>query len=233
MKNLLTVILMSVIFYSCDSIKGSGNIVTEKRNVGHFEGIRTPGSIDVEIRTGDEQAVEVEADDNVQEYVVVEVSGGSLNVHYKPNMAFMNTHTKVFVTTPSLEKLTASGSGDIISRETIKADDIIEINVSGSGSINAMVDAPTIKAKTSGSGNITLQGRTKNFECSASGSGDIKCKSLLSEYTDVKTTGSGSAHVYASVKLKVVSTGSGDIYYSGNPPSPELRKSGSGELRAE
>ena len=51
----------------------------------------------------------------------------------------------------------------------------------------------------------------------------MKCNKLLSENTTAGITGSGTAHVFASVHLVAKVTGSGDIYYSGNPPSPEIQ----------
>ena len=132
-----------------------------------------------------------------------------------------------------LNKLFISGSGDIISRNTIKDADIIEMKVSGSGDINISADAPSIKATISGSGTITSSGRTKDFAGTITGSGDLKCKNLLSENASVTITGSGTAHVYASVHLVAKVTGSGDIFYSGNPGSPDIRKTGSGTIQAE
>lgn len=236
MKNLLIVFSGTIMFCSCnmvDGIKGSGNIRTEKRNVDQFTGIKTSGSIDIEIKNGETQTVEVEADDNVLQYVIVSVSNGMLDVRYKPNMSFTNVHTKVYVTANNLDRVFTSGSGDIISTDTLHSDKQIEVNSNGSGGIKVFVDAPSVKAHSDGSGNILLRGRTKSFDCSSDGSGDIQCKDLLSEATNVNISGSGNAHVYASVKLKATTNGSGDVYYSGNPSSPEIHKSGSGDVEAE
>ena len=236
MKNLLILFFGITMFCSCnisDGIKGSGNIRTEKRNVDQFTGVKTSGSIDIEIRGGEPQSVEVEADDNVLQYIIVSVSNGMLDVRYKPNMSFTNVHTKVYVTANNLDRVFTSGSGDIISTDTLHDDKQIEINSSGSGDIKLFVDAPSIKSHSDGSGNISIQGRTKIFNCSSDGSGDIQCKRLLSETANVSISGSGNAHVYASVKLKASTDGSGGIYYSGNPASPEIHKSGSGEIESE
>jgi hypothetical protein len=39
--------------------------------------------------------------------------------------------------------------------------------------------------------------------------------------------------VFASVNLKVNVTGSGDVYYEGNPTSPEIHITGSGTVKAQ
>lgn len=233
MKHFLVIAVLANLFCACNGISGSGNIQSEKRSINQFEGVQTNGSIDVEIRNGDSQGVEVEADDNILPYIVTDVKRGVLEVHYKSGMFFNNTHAKVYVTASSLKKLYANGSADISAKDGIKDDDLIDIRVSGSGNIIALVNAPSIKASISGSGNLVLQGRTKNFDCTVSGSGDAKCWDLLSENTTISVHGSGNAHVYASVSLKATASGSGDIRYRGNPQTPEIHTSGSGSVNAD
>ncbi|MEO6452582.1 MAG: head GIN domain-containing protein [Ginsengibacter sp.] len=233
MTKYLIFILAAFIFCSCDHMDGSGNIKTEKRNVSRFNGVQGSGSMDIEVSNGDKFSVEVEADDNILEYVITEVDDDMLDIHFKQRMSFNNVHAKVYVTAPGLKRLFIRGSGNISSKNTIKNTESLTTKISGSGNINADVDAPRIKADISGSGNLSLQGRCKSFEGSISGSGDLKCKNLLSENATVSIFGSGTAHVFASVHLKASTTGSGDIYYSGNPSSPETSKTGSGSIQAE
>ena len=233
----LIFILSACIFCSCDNmgddINGSGNIQTQQRNVGRFDGIQVSGSMDIEVTDGDKVSVEVEADDNVLRYIITEVNDGLLDVHYESNMSFNNTHAKVYITAPGLKKLFVKGSGNIISKNTIKNSQSISTGISGSGDINATIDAPDVSADISGSGNLSLQGHCKNFDGSISGSGDLKCKNLLSERATVKIYGSGTAHIFASVELNATTAGSGDIYYGGNPPAVHVNKAGSGTVEAD
>ena len=233
MYKIITLVAIAFIFCGCESITGNGNIVTELRKVNRFDGIRTKGSIDVEIINGTDQTVKVEADENVLPYIITKVDEGLLDVHYKSGKSFRNVDAKVFVSSDVLDRLTVSGSGGIVSRDTIKSADIIEIKIGGSGDISVVADAPSITAAISGSGTITLAGRTKDFKGNITGSGDLKCSSLLCENATVKVTGSGTARVYASVHLIARVTGSGDIYYSGSPSSPDIKKTGSGTIQAD
>ncbi len=238
MKKVIFIIFVSVTVNACNiisgnEVNGNGNIRTEKRNTGNFNGVRASGSIDVEIAKGDNYSVSVEDDDNILPYIVTEVSGGTLDVHYKDNTSIGNDHAKVYVTAPSIDKLYTSGSGDISTQDILKNSGHMEIDVSGSGDVKASVEAPSIKANISGSGTIELKGQTKDFDCSASGSGDINCKDLKSENTTVKIVGSGNAHVFASVHLSASVLGSGDVYYGGNPASPEITTTGSGTVQGE
>lgn len=238
MKNSLIIAWAFVIISSCNvvygpGINGNGNIRTEKRNTGNFSSVKTSGSIDVEISNGAAYSVSAEDDDNVLPYIVTEVNDGTLNIHYKENTSINNDHAKVYVTAPTLDKIVSAGSADITSQDVIKNAQQIAIDISGSGDVKAKVDAPTIDASVSGSGNVSLSGHTKNFTCEASGSGDLNCGNLESENTTVTVSGSGNAHVFASVHLSATTHGSGDISYKGNPSNPEIHTSGSGSVEAE
>lgn len=232
MRNLILILISSILFISCASVSGNGKIRDENREISNIYEVRTSGSIDVEIRSGNNYSLKVQDDENLLPYVITEVDDGVLNVHYKDGYSILRDHAKVIITAPTLEKLSSSGSADITSVGIIKNSNQIEINTSGSGDINAQVDAPSIRVSGSGSGNITLSGRTKDFDCKISGSGDVKCANLKSENADVHVAGSSDVHVFASVTLKVSVTGSGDVYYGGNPSSPEIHITGSGTVQA-
>ncbi len=214
-------------------ISGNGNIRTEKRNIGDFKSVKTSGSIDVEINSGDSYALSVEDDDNILPYIVTEVNDGTLDIHYKNNTSINNDHAKVYVTAPSLDGVTVSGSADVDIRDVLKNSQKIEVNISGSGNIKGAVDAPAISVDINGSGDVNLKGHTKDFDGSISGSGDINCGGLQSENATVTVSGSGNVHVFASVHLKASTFGSGDIYYGGNPQNPEIHTAGSGSVQAE
>ena len=233
MKNLIILLIASICFISCDSISGNGNVRNEKRDISNINAVKTSGSIDVEINSGDTYSLTVENDENLIPYIVTEVNNGVLDIHYKNGYSIMNDHAKVIVTVPTLDKIITSGSGDISTNGVIKSANEIEMNTSGSGNIKAEIDAPSVKVSGSGSGDIELSGRTKDFNCRISGSGDIKCSNLKSENADIHVSGSSDVHVFASVSLKVNVAGSGDVYYSGNPPNPEIHIAGSGTVKAE
>ena len=233
MRNLPIIAAGILLISSCNMINGNGNIRTEKRNTGNFKSVKTSGSIDVEINSGDTYAVSAEDDDNLLPYMVTEVNDGTLDIHYRNNTSINNDHAKVYVTAPSLDRVIVSGSADVNIRDVLKNSQNIEMSISGSGNIKGALDAPAVSVDINGSGDVTLKGRTKDFDGNISGSGDINCGALQSENATVKVSGSGNVHVFASVHLKASTFGSGDIYYGGNPQNPEIHTAGSGSVQAE
>ncbi len=235
MKNIIIFISISLLFFSCNitgnHTVGNGNVITEKRKIPDFLKVKSSGSIDIDIRPSDSYSVEVQNDENLLEYVVTEVNNGVLEVKYKSG-SYSNDHAKVIISAPSLNEISSSGSADITIQGTLLNSDEISFHLSGSGDVEGSVDAPSIKAFSSGSGDIKLSGKTKNLLCEIRGSGDVKCESLKSESADVSVMGSADVHVFASVRLKVTVSGSGDVYYSGKPQNPEIKIRGSGEVHS-
>ncbi|MEO7960556.1 MAG: head GIN domain-containing protein [Ginsengibacter sp.] len=238
MRSSFTIIFLSILFGSCgisigNSYTGNGNIKTETRNVGSFDGIQTSGSIDIEITPGDRPEVSVEDDENILPLIETEVIKGILHVSYRDDVSVRNDHAKVYVSTPNLQKIISSGSANIVFEEGLTSDKNLEITVRGSGDVDGAIDAPGIIASVSGSGNIKLRGRTRDLQATCSGSGGMNLIGLKSENVKVKVSGSGNAKVFASVHLEARVSGSGDISYGGNPSSPEIHTSGSGTVRPE
>lgn len=205
------------ILSSCHYTTGSGNIVTEKRQVGNFSGIDASTGIDVEVKIGAVADVQVEADDNVIKYIKTNVSGGILEIRTEEmHGGINNAHLKVLVTTPVLKSIKAGSSANVKVLDVIKSDGKLSFDASSSADIEAEVDAPEVSADANSSGTVTLTGKTKNYKADASSSGDIKSAGLLSENADVSANSSGSAEVYASVSLTADASSSGDIVYHGN-----------------
>src|SRR5688572_4479854 len=92
------------------SIKGSGDLVKEKRSRSGFTGIDAGGSIKRDVIKGDAFDVEVEADDNIIALVETKVSGNTLEIQMKDGYSCSNSTVHVTVRLPKLEGLGLSGA---------------------------------------------------------------------------------------------------------------------------
>ena len=137
----------------------------------------------------------------------------------------------IHVTVPveEVSSVSLSGSGDIVSDMTLKADDF-STRVSGSGDISLSVEAETVEASLSGSGDINLSGQAGSFEVRVSGSGDVKAYDLSANNVEATISGSADVRVTANEMLKARVSGSGDIHYRGDPKKIDSKASGSGEI---
>ena len=230
MKQFAFYFLALVALSSCNQRTGSGNVITQKRQTGDFTGVSVGGAFTVEIKNGPVTEVEVEADDNIMELIETRVKGNTLKIRTKDGSGINNATFKVYVTAPEINSINTSGAANIKVTNQLKSSRKISFDVSGAAEIKAAVDAPEMYAEVSGAGNIELSGRTKDYVAKVSGSGDIKSFNLLSENTEVKVSGAGSAKVHASVKLKADASGAGNIHYKGGA-SVQQHTSGAANIK--
>jgi hypothetical protein len=217
--------------FSCNGqrINGSGNVTTETRNVGAYHKVELKGSMDVEFTQGPAQAAVIEAEDNVIQYVRLEVHGDELVVDLKDHIS-LKSHKgiKIKLTAPDVNELALSGSGNIRITNTLQNDEPVRLKLSGSGNIEGAVNSPEVKASSAGSGNIKLTGETKDLDVNMAGSGNFEGADLHSENAEITIAGSGNADIHASMKLEAKIAGSGDVRYKGNPAvSSKIAGSGS------
>ena len=214
MKQIVYLFIIPLFLSSCSNIKGSGKIITENRNVKDFTAISASAGIDVEVLTGDKTSVQVEADDNVIEYILTKVEGNTLKIRMR-SVNLLNAHLKVFVTAPEITGIHVSSSATVIVKDVLKSAGKISLSANSSGDITAMVDAPEIVTDAGSSGTIKVSGRTITHHAEASSSGDVLAEDLLSENTSASASSSGTVKVHASVTLNAKASSSGSVKYRG------------------
>jgi hypothetical protein len=230
MKKIAILVMVAIAFASChDRIKGSGNIITEERSIGSANKIRLEGSYDVELIPGSSASVKLEGDDNILPYIITKNENGWLVVKSKDHLNFSTkSRLKVYITTDMLEAIHLSGTGNIISQGKFVGGSEFDVQISGVGSANLEIDAPSVNASISGSGSISLTGATKDVKVDISGVGHYKGMNLMAENANVHVSGSGSADVFASTKLNIHVSGVGSVKYKGNAAvSQQVTGSGS------
>lgn len=210
----ITGILFSLLLLSCnkEKVSGSGAVGTETRSVSGFYSVSSFGSTEVFISKGNEFSVSVKGFENLVPHLKTFVQNGTLIIRFDNNVNVTNDNTEVYITMPSLTSVSGQGSGDI--------------KVSGQ-----FIGMDNFSATTSGSGDVEIEnGNTTNFNAKISGSGDIESFGFQSQNTTISINGSGDAEVSVSKSLKATLSGSGNVYYKGNPEIIEPAISGSGQI---
>lgn len=238
MKNALVITLVLAITASCSAqwgkkIKGNGEKVTIERSTSDYDAIAVSGWFDVDLVDGKEGQLTLEGESNLLEYIVTEVKNGKLliktenNINLKPSD--WNSGIRITVPVERVSSISLSGSGDIVSKTTIKTEKL-ETAMSGSGDITLDIETNSVSASMSGSGDITFSGNTTDFAATISGSGDIKAFDLEADNVEATVSGSADIKVTANKMLQARVSGSGDITYRGNPEKLDTKTSGSGDI---
>jgi hypothetical protein len=189
------------------------------------------GSFDVEITQGTTVSVQIEGDENILPYIIVEDRDGYLVIKTKDHINYSATNDiKVFITTPNLEEVILAGSGNITGRSKFSGSDKLIMKIAGSGDMKMEVNTPTVQSEIAGSGSITLTGETKDESIKIAGVGDYNADGLKAENAKISIAGSGDVKVFASAVLDVNIAGAGTVFYKGSP-NVKQHVAGSGEVK--
>jgi hypothetical protein len=195
-----------------DSVTGSGKLARQARSVGAFRAIETHGSIDLEVKIGSPQRVEIIADDNLLPLITATVKDQLLRID-TGNQGFSTRNPlRAVVVAPSLDALSMRGSGD------------------------ALVEGVSTKAfavSLQGSGDARISGAATSVAVSLSGSGDVDARALTAESAAVDLDGSGDVCVRATRSAAASVAGSGDVTIFGNPRSVVRNVRGSGSIEVK
>lgn len=233
----ITLALALISFSFCEAqnwkqekIRESGNQITSKRSTPEYDQIAVSGSFQVTLVAGKEGNISITGDENIISHVVTEVENNELKIYFeKKKNYYYKSKITIEVPFESINTIHFTGSGDIITKNTIVADNF-NVHLTGSGDV--ILDLKTTKTTTSvaGSGDIVLSGTSTLLKGSVAGSGDLDCSKLVIENATVDVAGSGDIKVNCTKKLIAGVAGSGSIKYKGKPETIEKSVAGSGDI---
>jgi Putative auto-transporter adhesin, head GIN domain len=176
-------------------VRGSGNRVMQKREIGDFKSISSQGAFDIRVVCQQPLSLEIEGDDNIVSLVSSEVSGGVL--YLKSLRDFSVNEPIVFrISVPNLEAFAVSGAG--------------KIDISGLNSERFEIDA-------NGAPNIRVAGLTKIVDISSNGAAKIDTQKLQADRAIVDSKGVSKIDVDVKDRLDVTISGPSQVTYEGDP----------------
>lgn len=151
---------------------GSGNIVSEPREVDIFDSIQISGGVDLALTVDDGAgaSVTVVYDDNLQERIITEVEGTTLVIRSRGNYNVVGEGRHVEVVAPTLDELSASGGSDV---EGDGAFESMILDASGGSDVDLSdLEVTSMIVSVSGGSDATVN-VIDQIEGSASGGADL------------------------------------------------------------
>jgi hypothetical protein len=203
---------------------------SQTRTPGSFTKIENHGSWDVEITKGSKDEIRLESSSFDLSKVITDVNRGKLEIKLEKGN-YRNVDLKVFITVRELESVGSGGSGDIMIRSDFGADDF-GLGLSGSGSITAKnINARKLSVGMSGSGKVKIEGgQAEEANIGQSGSGNFEGINFTAGSVKIGKSGSGTTAISVVESLTVGASGSGNVYYRGNPEKQSIGVSGSSKV---
>ena len=222
-KAVILLIALSMILSACalpvrtTQIRGSGNVITETRQVSNFNRLELTGIGTLVILQGEEESLEISAEDNILSKIQTRVMGNTLEIGFDE---FINiTPIKEIIYTlrvKNLEGISTSGVG-VVQADSITGDHL-EIEISGAGGVNIKeLTAKDLDVQISGSGNFYLAGIVASQQVELSGFGNYRAGDLRSEDAQIEISGTGNATIWVTHSIEAEISGLGNLNYYGNP----------------
>ena len=231
--------IISLLMLSCnfsmnlgDGIDGNGNVETAERSISNdFDEIKVSQGIDLYITQSNDVSLTVEADENLHDLIMTEVTDGVLKIYSTENIRRASSK-KVMLTINSISSIKATSGSDVYSTNTIEVANLELKSTSGSD-IKLDVKTESLDCYSTSGSDMELSGSTNLFTASATSGSDINASDLLAETSNVKATSGADISVNTSKALTAKATSGGDIRYSGNPEKVDKSDTSAGSVRQQ
>ncbi len=206
----LIISLIIVLSFGCRErgFKGSGDVVTEQRDIGEFSELEVYGAYNINLEVGTKTSLSVSAEDNLQKFIRCEVENNRLLIE----------NTKSILPKRKI----------VINIETTELVGIYSLGISNI--IADRIDEQTFDVELSRAGVIELRGKVETLNAELSGVALLDSKELFARFVNIDVNSSANAEVNVSEKLTADLSDAGNLTYFGDPLDVESSISGVGNI---
>ncbi|RFM28883.1 head GIN domain-containing protein [Deminuibacter soli] len=232
-------LLLSCFFLLTGSFVKAQNVVydanAEVRKVGDFNGVEVSGGISLYLSQGNQQAVAVSAsEEKYISRIKTEVRGGVLKIFIEPgawnSWNWGNKKIKAYVTVTALKSLHAGGASSIKVTGDLHSDDL-DVDVSGSSSLQAAIQGKNLKIDISGASAANLSGLVETMKLEVSGASSLKAIDLITVSCKAEVSGASVANITVNKELDAEASGASSIGYHGDAVIKRVDVSGASSIK--
>lgn len=230
------------------SLRGSGNIITRTMEAPAFEQISASRAVKVVI--ADTDKITIEADDNLIDYVVAEVSSGELKIGISNKLKNL-VNINVTVTVPNngrIRSLDASSAASITTNVALTAPEFsidassaaniaasvkaekCEIEASSAAKIKAAVIATACRINASSASKLEMAGSAAECHIDLSSASKLKAGEFTVETLNIGVSSGASASVNCTKTLDASASSGASVNYTGDC-TPHINQSSGGSIR--
>lgn len=198
-----------------------------------FSAIEVSGAIHVEFVQSNNQSYRVKAvgSHSMLPKLQMEVRNHVLIIKQKSDPGFHsgNHHLTVYVQSPNLQSVKASGACDVLIRSLNAS--AVRLEACGSSDVTVnQLTANNLEVRLQGSSDARLAGKVSKAVYTSSGSSDVRAYDLKAEEVSATCSGSSDVYCFATRSVSAKASGSSDIRIKGNPVQRQFDKSGSSDI---
>ena len=205
----------------------------DTRDVGDFHAIKAFGGVEVRLVKGEPGKIYIESNRISHQDIITEVSRGTLRIKPRTSSLFneksRHWYIRVEVTYDYLDEIRATAGASVISRNTVKTDEILILASTG-GEIDMRLDAHTVESQVGTGAIVELSGTAKYHNANVSMGGELDAFYLECDYVIVRSTMGGVANMRANKEIEASAGLGGVVGVRGDPRYISKRTSLGGEI---
>lgn len=224
-----------------DCFQNAGDMIRRPIDVPEFSTITVFENLNVVLKQGGEQQVEVETGEYLFNDVSAVVEDNRLVLRNENSCNYVRDYglTTVYITSPNITEI-RSGTGLLISSEGVLEYPSLSLIAESfnnpetettDGSFDLNLNSTTVRIVVNGIAYFKLRGNTENFNVNvAAGDSRIEAEGLISENVTVNHRGSNDVFVNPQQSLNGVIRGTGDVISVNTPPEIDVEELFNGRL---
>lgn len=217
-------VLICIGFTQCQKpgcVEHSGSITSLKRTIQPFTRIILQDNINLFITQEEEDALVVEAKENIQPNISTVVENGVLTIANNGTCEWLTIPDKeinVYVSSKNLEQLNYEGSGTVTSMNMIQVDHFGLYSKKGAGNISLHLNADHTTIHLEGENpDITLLGISDHCNISVDPRSSINLSDFEVRLMTIEYMGIRNAVINVTEQLTANLYHTGNLFYKGSP----------------
>lgn len=232
---LAAVVSFAFVLSSCrKAVKPSDEITIETRQFSGYDKIDVSDDMEVEVTIGTQEQVIVEANENLHQYILIDVVNGTLKIRIKNNIRVRNgAQIKIYVTALSMESVIIDGSSRVEFLSPVTSGDF-NLNVSGASTFQGGITTGDLDLELKGASRAEIWGTATNAKMKASGASNIGDFALtITDYLNIDLSGASKAELTAEGTMDIEVSGASRFNYMGDGVINELDISGGSSVNKQ
>ncbi|GMN10578.1 hypothetical protein MTsPCn9_24470 [Croceitalea sp. MTPC9] len=224
-----------------DCFQNAGDLIRVETVVPSFSSITVFENLNVVLKQGEEQKVELETGEFLLNDVSAEVEGNRLVLRNENICNYVRAYglTTVYVTSPNIEEIRSSTGLLISSDGVLNYPSLSLISESFNnpetettdGSFELKLASETVSIVVNGIAYFKLSGTATNFNITiAAGDSRVEAENLIAQNVGINHRGSNDIFVNPQERISGVIRGYGDVISSNRPPEVAVEELFNGRL---
>jgi hypothetical protein len=198
------------------NIVGSGNLVTQQKDISGFSAIQVSSGFKVEISKSSFFSISITADDNIIDYIQVSKTGNTLHVGLQMG-SYQSTTLQVEIELPELNSLELSG-GSSGTAEMFSSSEPFVVELSGASRLEMQdINVGDFEVELSGASRLTAEGSGNDLLSIVSGASNLDLTSFPVTNSNLSLSGASKATINLDGTLDASVSGASKLYYIGEP----------------